>query len=229
MRTWKIVTATLAVTVLVAGAGAAGLIYSGAYDVAATSKHWPVTRWALSKTVHRSVARQARDIDAPALGDENQLLAGAANFEAMCSDCHAPPGSQPSVAARGMYPAPPELTHAAREKSPAEIFWVIKHGIKASGMPAWGVSHDDEEIWAMTAFVEQLPDMSAADYRQMLRTAEARDIGHGHDGHPQQSHGHHGKGHMQDPPHHDHGHDDSPAHESGHDAHADNAGAHTHS
>ena len=198
MRTWKIVIATLLVSLLIVGGAAAGVIYSGVYNVAATSEHWPITRWALQKTVHRSIEKQASGIEAPKLGSEDQLLAGAANFDAMCSDCHAPPGGHQSVAARGTYPNPPELTHAAKEKSPAELFWVIKHGIKASAMPAWGASHSDEEIWAMTAFVEQLPSMSAADYRQMLKTAKAQGIGHGDEGHHDESDESHGGGHASD-------------------------------
>ncbi|MES1929106.1 hypothetical protein SADO_07617 [Salinisphaera dokdonensis CL-ES53] len=195
MRIWKTVTATVAVSLVVVGVTAAGVIYSGAYNVAATSEHWPITRWALQTTVHRSVARQAADIDAPQLGSEAQLLAGATNFDTMCSGCHAPPGGRQSVAARSMYPRPPELTHAAEEKSASEIFWVIKHGIKASGMPAWGASHGDEDLWAMTAFVEQLPDMSAADYRQMLQTAKVRGIGHGTREHHDESGASHGGKH----------------------------------
>ena len=178
MRTFKIVAATLAVSLLIAGGAAAGIIYSGAYNVAATSEHWPITRWALSQTVHRSIEQQATGIDVPELGSQGQLLAGAANFDAMCSECHAPPGRRQSVAARGMYPRPPGLTHAAEKKSAGEIFWVIKNGIKASGMPAWGGSHSDEDMWAMTAFVEKLPDLSASDYDRLLARAEASGVGH---------------------------------------------------
>ena len=122
-----------------------------------------------------------------------------------------------------MYPRPPGLTHAAEKKSAGEIFWVIKNGIKASGMPAWGGSHSDEDMWAMTAFVEKLPDLSASDYDRLLARAEASGVGHhagggghGHDdGH---SHGasarHHDDGHASAEnsrhstahPDHDHGH-----------------------
>ena len=198
MQIWKTVTATVAVSLVVVGVTTAGVIYSGAYNVAATSEHWPITRWVLRTTVHRSVARQASGIDAPELGSEAQLLAGATDFDAMCSGCHAPPGTRQSVAARGMYPRPPELTRAGKEKSASEIFWVIKHGIKVSGMPAWGASHGDEDLWAMTAFVEQLPDMSAADYRQMLQTANARGIGHGAGGHHGEASNGHGDHHPAD-------------------------------
>lgn len=210
MPIWKTVAATLAASLVVVAASAAGVIYSGAYNVAATSEHWPITRWALQKTVHQSIARQAAGIDPPPLGGQEQLLAGAANFDAMCSACHAPPGGQQSVAARGMYPRPPGLTHAAEEKSASEIFWVIKHGIKASGMPAWGASHSDEDLWAMTAFVTQLPGMSAADYRQMLQTAEASGIGHGHHDESGESHG--GQYPADEPQAHRSGHDEAEEH-----------------
>ncbi len=217
MRVFKIALVTLVVSVLALGAAAAGIIYSGAYNVAATSEHWPVTRWALSQTVHRSIEQQATGIDVPELGSEDQLLAGAANFDAMCSGCHAPPGAKPSPAARGMYPAPPDLAHAGEEMAANEIYWVLKHGIKASGMPAWGPTHGDDELWAMTAFVKQWPDMSAADYDQLLAAAESSEIGHGHDG------GSHDEGHSDS--HGEGGKDsDSGGHGHGDESHQDGGG-----
>lgn len=231
MRTFKIVLATLLVSVATVTVAAAGFVYSGVYNVAATSKHWSATQWLLSQTVHRSVDTQAAGITAPELGAEEQLLAGAANFDAMCSGCHAPPGAQPSAAAQGMYPEPPELTHAAREKSASEIFWVLKHGIKASGMPAWGASHSDDDLWAMTAFVTQLPGMSATDYQQMLQTADARGIGHGSESHHDKSDGGHGgHSHAEDAGA-DHGADDGhpSEHGNGPEPHSDSvSSAHAH-
>ncbi len=187
MQVFKIALTTLVVGILALGAAAAGVVYSGAYNVAATDKHWPITYWVLNQAVHRSVERQSADIEAPELGGEQQLLAGAANFDAMCAGCHAPPGARPSVAAQGMNPEPPGLAHAGAEMSASEIYWILKHGIKASGMPAWGSTHSDADLWAMTAFVKQWPEMSETDYEQMLASAETSGIGHhagggGHDG-----------------------------------------------
>jgi len=182
MNTLKIVLATLVVSVLVLGVIFAGAIYSGVYNVAASDKHWPITHWTLKQTVKHSVSRHAASVEAPALGSRDQVLAGAANFEAMCSGCHTPPGAKPTPMAKGMYPSPPDLSHSGGEMAANEIFWAIKHGIKASGMPAWGATHGDGEILAMTAFVKQLPEMSDADYQRLLRSAKARGIGHGGDG-----------------------------------------------
>ncbi len=179
MRNLKTVIATLVVVALLVPLTALGVIYSGAYNVAATSDHWPVTRWLLSETVHNSVAARAEDVIVPPLGAREQILAGAANYEAMCAACHSSPGSPETAMAQGMYPAPPELAHAAGAMTAAELFWVIKHGTKASGMPAWGPSHSDEEIWSMVAFIQQLPQMSAAEYAQLQQTADASGVGHG--------------------------------------------------
>ena len=82
----------------------------------------------------------------------------------------------------GMYPKPPDLsrTHVA----PQVAFWVIKHGIKMSAMPAWGGSHDDIAIWSMVAFLQKLPSMNPAQYKAIVARAppdEEMDMGDEHD------------------------------------------------
>lgn len=76
--------------------------------------------------------------------------------------------------ASAMYPRPPILAKVKRD-NPAETFWIIKHGFKMSGMPAWGSSHDDERIWAMVAFLQQLPRLTPAQY-QILTARSADDM-----------------------------------------------------
>lgn len=220
MKVWKTVLITIVIGLLLVGGAAAGMVYSGAYNVAANARHWPITHWVLKQTVHHSVEQRAAGIEAPDLGGEQQLLAGAANFDAMCSGCHAPPGAKSSVAAQGMYPQPPDLAHAGKEMAANEIYWVVKNGIKASGMPAWGASHGDDEMWAMTAFIQQLPDMSKSDYAQLLARAEASDIGHHHEGSG------HDEAHDADP--HDEHHQETEGADDG-DSHSDSPDdTHTH-
>jgi mono/diheme cytochrome c family protein len=69
----------------------------------------------------------------------------------------------------GMYPAPPDLAsgNLFREMGPAEIFWVIKNGLKMTGMPAFGVNHEDDELWGIVAFLEGLPKMTPQEYTSM--------------------------------------------------------------
>src|SRR5262245_63134567 len=78
------------------------------------------------------------------------------------------PGMQRTEISRGLYPRAPEL----RRKSaltPAEQFWVVKHGLKMTGMPAWGVTHDDELLWDVVAFLQKLPELDADQYQALVR------------------------------------------------------------
>jgi hypothetical protein len=101
------------------------------------------------------------------------ILKGAGQYAAMCTQCHLTPGMKDSEIRPGLYPQPPNL--ARLRVAPAEAFWVIKHGIKMSAMPAWGGSHDDATIWAMVAFLQKLPDLSPAQYKQIVARAPPDD------------------------------------------------------
>ncbi|HEX2853850.1 MAG TPA: cytochrome c [Opitutaceae bacterium] len=146
-------------------------VYSGRYDVSATSGHIKPVEQILRTMMMRSVVRHARDIQPPAdFKPQDRELAehAAGHYEAMCRTCHGAPGKKPDP--WQLYPAAPDLADALRVTrwSDAEVFSIIKNGIKDTGMSAFGRSHDDEEIWALTAFVRQLESMSAADYRGMI-------------------------------------------------------------
>ncbi|MES1956231.1 c-type cytochrome [Salinisphaera hydrothermalis] len=190
MKTLNVVLTTLVVSGLVAGATGAGIIYSGAYNVAADDHHLDVTYWILNKARQRSVAAHSADIQAPELGGHRQLVQGAAHFSEMCTGCHVPPGGQMSEAAEGMYPQPPNLAESGAEMPARQIFWTLEHGIKASGMPAWGKSDSPEALWAVTALIKAFPNMSGDQYQTLVKEAKAKGIGEG-----EHSHGGHGDAH----------------------------------
>jgi cytochrome c553 len=105
----------------------------------------------------------------PDLSDPQLVLKGAGQYAAMCTGCHLAPGMADSEMRPGLYPQPPNL---ARERvDPRAAFWAIKHGIKASAMPAWGGSHDDDTMWSMVAFLQTMPDLSAAEYKDIVARA----------------------------------------------------------
>ena len=156
----------------------AAFVWSGLYNVGADDAHTrPV--YALFRTFRdRSVAARAREIHPPPnLSNPALITQGAGNYAAMCTGCHLAPGMGPTELSRGLYPAPPALA-TAPSGDPSHHFWVIKHGIKASGMPAWGRSMPDETIWGMVAFIQQLPRLDAARYQALV----ARSGGHSHGG-----------------------------------------------
>lgn len=169
--------ATFAVLV----AGAVAYAWSGLYDIGADAPHWKPTYALLETLRDRSIRARARNLVAPDLEDPQLILKGAGQYAAMCTGCHLAPGMADSEIRPGLYPQPPEL--AKFKTDPREAFWVIKHGIKMSAMPAWGGSHDDATIWSMVAFLQKLPDLSPAQYKDIVARAppdEDMDEDHGH-------------------------------------------------
>ena len=161
--------AAVVIMIVLGLCGLAAFAWSGLYDIGADKPHTrPV--YAFMQTLReRSVEEHARDIATPRLDDEAMILAGAGHYAAMCTGCHLAPGMQDSEIRPGLYPQPPNLSQARVD--PREAFWVIKHGIKMSAMPAWGASHDDATIWSMVAFVQKLPGMTPADYKAITAKA----------------------------------------------------------
>lgn len=160
MKTLK----TVLITVLVLAVLGLGAVYSGVIGVAADEPHAGVSRWLLSTIRERAIQSGAADIAVPDLDDPARIRAGAAHYEAMCAGCHLAPGMENTELRRGLNPRPPELAeHGIHD--PAEAFWVVKHGIRMTGMPAWGVTHDDQALWAIVAFVNRLPELDAEAYR----------------------------------------------------------------
>ena len=159
----------LFVLLLVLLAGGAAYVYFGVYNVAADDPHWRANYWLLQETRNRSIAVRSADLTPPNLRDPKLILKGAGQYAAMCVTCHLAPGQPDTELRLGLYPQPPNLAHA--HIAPNRVFWVIKHGLKMSGMPAWGKSHDDATIWSMVAFVQELPSLSPKQYRVMVRRA----------------------------------------------------------
>jgi mono/diheme cytochrome c family protein len=168
-----------ALTLLVLAALLAGalllFIYSGLYDVAASTPDAGAVGWALGTIQSRSVHRRAKEVTVPPLDDPAMIRQGGVHYHQMCATCHGAPGVSISVIGQGLNPPPPELAGAAEE--PGELFWVTKHGIKMTGMPAFGVTHDDEELWAVVAFLQKMPQMSPEEYQAAVRAAEPAPAG----------------------------------------------------
>ena len=135
-------------------------IYSGLYNVAATYPDRAPVAWVLSTTMDHSVQRHARGIKVPALDDPAMIQAGLRHYEEDCVICHGAPGVRIGEVGRGLNPAPPELTEAAGDWKPNELFWITKHGVRMTGMPAWGKIDSDKEIWETVAFIRKLPSMT---------------------------------------------------------------------
>jgi mono/diheme cytochrome c family protein len=168
---------TLLVLVVVGLLGAAAFIWFGVYNVAADDPHWSSTYRVMDTLRTRSIATRVRSLKVPDLEDEALVRQGAGNYSSMCVTCHLAPGASDTELSLGLYPVPPTWSELGTT-DPREAFWVIKHGVKMSGMPAWGKSMDDQYIWGMVAFLQRFPKMTAADYNALVALSD----GHSHGG-----------------------------------------------
>jgi mono/diheme cytochrome c family protein len=157
----------LLVLLVVAAAGVLAVVYSGVYNVGTGNHDNALMNWVLDTSMTHSVQRHARGISAPPLSDPAMIQLGAAHYREMCAGCHGAPGITPAEIAQGLWPEAPDLAKTAGDWTPAQLYWIIKNGLKFTSMPAWGPSHSEKELWAMTAFVQQLPRLSPAGYKAM--------------------------------------------------------------
>jgi mono/diheme cytochrome c family protein len=143
----------------------------GSYNIAADAPHTSPVAWLLQTVRNHSISAHANGVVVPAdLGSAARIAAGAGLYNEMCSGCHLGPGLEPSEISQGLYPRAPELRRGS-PLSPAEEFWVIKHGIKMTGMAAWGPTHSDILIWNMVAFLQKLPGLDAMQYQRAVKSA----------------------------------------------------------
>ncbi len=173
----------------VVAAGLASLIvlvlvfaWSGIYSVGASRGHWALTDWFLTFVMENSVKTHAIAVEVPErLDDPDMVGLGAAHFHSGCAGCHGAPGVPRSLVTVRMLPPPPDLTVSVSKWTPAELFWIVHNGIKYTGMPAWPAQRREDEVWAVVAFLRQLPTLNEAEYRRLannssVETRGAREI-----------------------------------------------------
>lgn len=147
---------------------------AGGYNVAATAGHLPWVKTLLAWTLNNSVYWRSLGETPPVDAAAGRLPAAAAgHYHLVCRQCHGAPGEAVPVSLRNMVPAPLHASELAPDWRPQELFWIVKHGIKMTAMPAWPTQQRNDEVWEMTAFLRHLPQMEPAAYE--------RATGHVHD------------------------------------------------
>lgn len=192
----KSLTRHVAATLIVLGVlvvGAAIFVWSGIYNIGADNPHWSATHAAIETLRERSIEARLDDIQPPNLDDPRRIQRGTLSYSAMCTGCHLSPGSDDTEIRPGLYPMPPNLSKEETH-DPRRTFWIIKHGIKLTAMPAWGKTHTDEQIWDMVAFLQKLPGMTPAQYEQLGGKPPAEDEDHMHAGMDDHEGGHEDRG-----------------------------------
>lgn len=168
----------LSLGIATAALAAGGLLIavSGVMPIKASSRHWAITEWVLHFAMRRSVVTHAA-LSAPSppegLDDMSFVLRGAGHYETGCRPCHGAPGDPMPRIPFAMTPHPPELSPRVPSWSAKQLFYIVKHGVKFTGMPAWPAQERDDEVWAVVAFLRRLPSLDEAGYASLVRGGES--------------------------------------------------------
>jgi cytochrome c553 len=139
----------------------------GFFNVGASSGHWKITEWFLHFAMRSAVRTYALSVDVPEELPRQAIQPAAAHYARACAICHGAPGEPRTVAVHRMLPQPPDLAQTIGQWTDAELFRIVKHGIRFTGMPAWPAQERDDEVWAMVAFLRELPSLSSEQYRDL--------------------------------------------------------------
>ena len=172
---------TVIITLVVIVASFTVYIYSGTYDVSQLTPHNAITKWIIRTTKHKSINKRIKDIQIPPLNDTAMFIQGFMHYNEMCISCHGAPGINPGEMAEGLYPKPPKFYKSNDMPDPNESFWIIKNGIKMTSMPAFGPTHSDQKIWAITDFLlNKMNKMSPEEYQSWIKKYSENDSAHIH-------------------------------------------------
>jgi mono/diheme cytochrome c family protein len=138
-----------------------------------------LTAQATPGPVETAVARQLRawavpgeyrDLTNPVLRNEESIRSGMAHFADHCTVCHANNGSGDIEMGRGLFPPPPDMRESATQSlSDGELFYIIEHGVRFTGMPGWGTGtvEGEESSWHLVNFVRHLPHLTPEELEEM--------------------------------------------------------------
>ena len=170
MKVWTTLLILLAIVI----ASAALFIYSGVYNVAATQPHTQFGYWLFTTVRDHSIDKHAHDLNPPNLTDSSMIESGARHYSSTCAVCHGAPGEELSEIAKGLNPPPPELDkgHIQKKYADAELYWIVAHGIRMTGMPAFGPTHNEKDLWAIVAFIKELPEIKPEKYESLSESGK---------------------------------------------------------
>lgn len=167
VRQWRMLALAAAALGLAGIAGVLLVAWSGIYNVAADVSHTKAVEWFLRFGMENSVKARAAARNEPVTYTRDMIALGAAHYRDGCSICHGAPGSAQPVIAGQMLPPPPQLRMVSERWRDHELHWIVLHGLKYTGMPAWPSQQRPDEVWALVAFLKALSNMTAEDYRRM--------------------------------------------------------------
>jgi mono/diheme cytochrome c family protein len=158
------------------GALAAGIILAaGLVNFSAMKPAGRLEERFATFALNRSIGRHAPRVANPLGRSPEAAAAGLVLFRTHCVVCHGAPGVDPTEGGASLNPPAPGLTLArVQARSDGELRWIVSNGIRMTGMPAFGASRSEEEVWQLVAALRRLPRLSPEE-RQVLSRDRTRD------------------------------------------------------
>ena len=154
--------------VVLVAIGAAAVVYTGSFNTAATAPPGRLEKRIATFALDRSVAKRASDRENPLPAGPDTLRQGLKEYRSHCLVCHGAPGVDPGSIGQGLNPGAPDLSlPRVQARTDGQLFWITSEGIRMTGMPAFGPTEGEEEIWHMVAFVRHLPELTDEEVAQL--------------------------------------------------------------
>jgi Cytochrome C oxidase, cbb3-type, subunit III len=144
-------------TLVLLAAGVIGGLRLGAAEVRGDVPPPAWQRRLMQFAEHAAIRRSAPRARSSMPPTDDELIAGGKLYLDGCEGCHGWPGHPRRK--RALFSPPPELAYVGTHYSEPERFWIIKHGIRRTGMSAWGTTYTDKQLWSLAAFVGRIQDL----------------------------------------------------------------------
>jgi mono/diheme cytochrome c family protein len=147
----------LLIVLILLGVGAYLFISKGMLPAGQDVAPSQLERWAARTSLRAAVTREASALSSPVQASDENLAAGIALYRTHCQVCHGGPDAIASSIAKGLSPAAPQLAKNGVEDDPeGVIYWKIAHGIRFTGMPSFGKSLDQRNLWNIALFLKHM-------------------------------------------------------------------------
>jgi thiosulfate dehydrogenase len=160
-------------SIFVALVGGYALLQSGLIPANADAKPGGFELWAAGTSLDATLRKKAPKEASPVAFTDANLVEGINLYGQHCAICHgtAAGASSASPVAKGLYPPPPQFATDGVEDDPEGVsYWKVKHGIRLTGMPAWGPDLTERQIWTLALFLkhmDKLPPHGQQAWRQV--------------------------------------------------------------
>src|SRR5581483_3519396 len=169
LKTAGVTIALVIIAELIAGIA---IVLSGVYNIAADQPHFVPVAWLFKTTSRRSVYFHTVPERPPNLHDRDLVSSGLALFRKNCQGCHGAPGVPADAFGHGLNPQPPQLEVSAADWTDVQLYWIVSHGLKMSGMPGFDERLNERDRWALVAFILQMSLLSPADFKRVAAAAD---------------------------------------------------------